>query len=142
MKKEKTKIGFFIALFAIAIVTSSMMVMAYRGSYGEKISEQDGDLCLEMNDAINEIDYRAWLEIKSRNGKSSRLINLITEENFPVFIESRSAFKEGDFERSSELRSSLGLNDGIGLKNGEGFGKLEGRGQMKKVMQSKNIGGR
>jgi len=142
MKKEKNKTGFFIALFAIAIITSSMMVMGYRGSYGENSSEHNEDLCLEMNDAINEMNYQEWLEIKSRSGKSFRLTNLITEENFPVFIESRSAFREGNFERSSELRSSLGLNDGIGLKNGEGFGKLEGRGQNRKVMQSKNIGGR
>jgi hypothetical protein len=128
MKKNKT--GLYFALMAVAVLSLSVMVSSYRGNFEEKSPYYEEERCEEMLDAFNELDYEAWRELMTMNSRHSKVLDVINEENFYLFVEAHRAGKNGEYEIANAIRSELGLNNGVGLKNGEGFGKMNGLGKM------------
>ncbi len=138
---RKDKAGIFIALMAVAILSLSVMVTAYRGNFEEKSPYYDEGRCDEMLDAFDENDYEAWRELMALNNRNSKVLEVVDEENFHLFVEAHRAGKNGEYEVANELRTELGLNNGIGPKNGEGFGKMNGHGEMTMQGKGRGVGG-
>ena len=70
------------------------------------------DCSSEKFDAIQEGGFEVWRD--SMNGKG-RVLEVVNEDNFSIFQESREAAKAGDYEKARELRGELGL--GVGGRN-------------------------
>ena len=138
---KKNKAGLFFVLMTVAILSLSVMVSAYRGNFEEKSPYYEEGRCDEMLDAFDEFDYESWRELMTMNNRKSRVLEVVNEENFHVFVEAHRAGKNGDYETANALRAELGLNNGVGLKNGEGFGKMNGHGQMTMKGEGRGVGG-
>jgi len=127
MKNSKT-----IAMFAIMLVGVGMLgglASAYRGDMstpGPYFSEERHEL---MENAFESNDYDAWYELMTEDGRHPRVVDVITEENFPIFVEIHEARESGDYETAAELRSDLGLGIGQGMHKGAGTGQ-PGTGQQ------------
>ena len=113
MKNSKT-----IAMFAIMLVGIGLLggtVSAYRGDMaqrGPNFSEERHEL---MENAFESNDYDAWYELMAENGRHSRVMDVVTAENFQKFAEIHEAIKNGDYETAAEIREELGLGLGKGM---------------------------
>ncbi len=138
---RKDKAGLFFALMAVALLSLSVMVTAYRGNFEERSPFYEEGRCTEMLDAFEELDYEAWKELMTLNGRNSRVLHVVNEDNFHLFAEAHKAGKNGDYETANALRAELGLNNGLGLENSEGFGKMNGFGEMALKGKGQGVGG-
>lgn len=73
--------------------------------------------------ALNAKDYAAWKEAIGSSGSESKLADVITEENFSLYVDMHEAMKSGDFEKAKEIREDLGLSEGHSF--GTGFGMMK-----------------
>lgn len=112
-----------IALLGVGIVS------AYHGDalvQGPNYSDERHDA---MEEAFANLDYAAWVELMSEDGRHPRVLDVVTEDNFAVFVEAHEAMLDGDLETAEELRAELGLGLGNGFGNGSGHhGKGMGQG--------------
>lgn len=115
--ENKKMLGVF-ALGLVALLGVSLVV-AYQGDYSVKGPNYSEDRHVMMQEA----DYDAWVVLMTESGRHPRVLDVVTEENFEIFVEAREAGLAGDFERAAELRAELGLGSGLGPKDGTGFGK-------------------
>ena len=109
---KKTAIFGLLALMIVGMVFSTSIVSAYRGDYsvqGPNYNEERHEL---MENAFETLDYNAWSELMTEDGRHPRIVNVVTEENFELFIQAHEAGKAGDSETASALRAELGLNNG------------------------------
>ncbi|MBU1855332.1 MAG: hypothetical protein KKF89_06415, partial [Nanoarchaeota archaeon] len=114
--KKKTIFG-MLAILLVGLLTIGL-VSAYRGDpkvQGPNYSEERHEA---MEDAFESQDYNAWYDLMAENGRNTRVMNVVTEDNFAIFAQAHEAAKNGDFETAQELRAELGL----GLGNGQGSG--------------------
>ncbi|MDD3896800.1 MAG: hypothetical protein PHU04_03090 [Candidatus Peribacteraceae bacterium] len=90
----------------------------------------------EILQAIESGDYNAWKALmEEKPGRDSRMLEMITEENFAIFAAMHEKMKAGDKEGVEALRTQLGIeapggkfDAGEGWKNGMMRGKRgEGR---------------
>lgn len=123
---KKTAIFGLLALMVVGMVFSTSLVSAYRGDYsveGPNYNEERHEL---MENAFDTLDYNAWYELMTEDGRHPRVVDVVTESNFETFVQAHDAGKSGDLETASSLRDELGLNNGKGPKDGTGFGKGQG----------------
>ena len=118
--KDKKMLSVF-ALGMIALLGISF-VAAYQGNYSIVGPDYSEDRHEAMEQAFENLDYHSWVALMTESGRSPRVLDVVTEDNFSIFAEAHEARKLGDLERASELRAELGLNNGIGPKDGTGFG--------------------
>ncbi len=127
-KMKKTAIFGILAILLVGLLTVGL-VSAYR----EDPSVQGPDYSEErheaMEDAFESLDYDAWYNLMAENGRSTKVMGVVTEDNFAIFAQAHEAAENGDFETSAALRAELGLNNGNGPRDGTGFGKGKGMGQ-------------
>lgn len=138
---KKTAIFGLLALMIVGMVFSTSIVSAYRGDYsvqGPNYNEERHEL---MENAFETLDYNAWSELMTEDGRHPRIVNVVTEENFELFIQAHGAGKAGDSETASALRAELGLNNGNGPKNGSGYGRSREDWQGKRMQQNNFIDG-
>ena len=121
MKTNKKMLGIF-AVFAIALLGVGMVV-AYQGNPDVQGPNYSEDRHIAMEEAFDNLNYDAWYELMSENQHRGKIMDVITEENFETFIESRNAMREGNFELAKELNAELGIGQGKRLG---GEGHLEG----------------
>ena len=128
--KNKRMFSLF-ALGAIALLGVGF-VAAYQGDYSTRGPDYSDERQDAIHDAFNNLNYDAWVVLITESGRSSRVLSVVTEENFATFVEAHEAGEMGDSDRAAELRSNLGLNNGIGPRDGTGFGDKKGmrRGSM------------
>ena len=113
------KIGIFLVLGLLLVVG---LVSAYKGDYttqGPNFSEERHEL---MQQAFDTGDYDAWVDLMSQDGRTPRVLEIVNEDNFDLFVQAHEAGIAGDSETAKELRAQLGLNNGVGPKDGAGFG--------------------
>ncbi len=135
---KKTAIFGLLALMVVGMVFSTSLVSAYRGDYsveGPNYNEERHEL---MENAFDTLDYNAWYELMTEDGRHPRVVDVVTESNFETFVQVHDAGKSGDLETASALRAELGLNNGHGPKDGTGFGKGRGNamGQGQRMQQN------
>lgn len=108
--KNKLIAGIF-AMFFVGILFSTS-ALAYRGNYEEKSPYFDEETCV-MQDAT----FDEWYDLMSQRDRKPRVLSVVNEENYHLFVEARETAKSGDFEKASALREEIGLLNGQGMKN-------------------------
>lgn len=107
-----------LVVMAVIAILSVSMAFAYRGNYESTSPNYSEASCTEMSEAFESNDYAAWKQLMSDKGVNSRVLQLVNEDNFHVFVEAREAGKSGNYKLSQQLRAELGLNNGIAPKDG------------------------
>jgi len=135
--KKKNLFGLF-ALAVVGILISTIVVSAYRGDYTVKGPYCDEERHELMETAFETGDYDAWYELMTENGRTPRVVEVVTPENFALFAEAHQAAEDGDYERAAEIRAELGLNNGFGPRDGTGRrgGMGQGKGQGQGMQQN------
>lgn len=139
--KKATIFGLSVLMFVV-LVFSMNYVSAYRGDYtirGPNCNEERHEA---MEDAFESLDYAAWHELMTDNGRHPRVVDVVTESNFETFVQAHKAGENGDHETAMALRTELGLNNGRGPGDGTGHGRgmdYLGRRYKKQRMQQNNF---
>ena len=125
-KMEKKTMFSLLALMIVGALFLTSMANAYRGDYSVKGPNYDEERHLAMENAFESLDYDAWKELMTENGRNPRVLDVVTEDNFKTFVQAHQAGINGDSETASALRAELGLNNGMGhrrgMRNGIGQG--------------------
>ena len=78
--------------------------------------------CEDMKNAFDNNNYYEWKSIVEVKGSKGRVLELVNENNFELFVEAREAKLSGDLDKYNEIRSELGFGNkemnGEGYKNG------------------------
>ena len=126
MEKKIFAVG---ALLFAGILISSL-AMAYQGDSSVKGPEFSDERHVAMQDAFAEGDYEAWYDLMVETGRSPRILEVITEDNFDDFVEAKELAMDGDLSALNELKAELGLGlgqmkhgGGVALGKGQGLGK-------------------
>ena len=136
---KKTVIMGLLALLVVGAVFSTSIASAYRGDYTTQGPNYDEERHELMEEAFDTLDYDAWYALMTEDGRHPRVVDVVTEENFDVFIQAHEAGINGDHEEAFALRTELGLNNGYGPKDGTGFGKGMGQGRGQRMQQNSFI---
>ncbi len=127
---ERKNIFGILGLALVGILLSAVFVSAYRGDPTQTGPYYNPEKHEEMMNAFENMDYETWVELMTRDGKSPRILEVVNEDNFDLFIEMRNAMIADDINRANELRMELGLGQGMMKQQGKGFGGGKGmRGQ-------------
>lgn len=110
-----------LSLFIVGMIIATGFVSAYRGDYSIKGPEFSEELHQEMTSAFQDLDYAKWYELMTENGRHSRVLEIVTEENFEKFVQAHNAGLTGDYQTANEIRAELGLNNGNGPRDGTGY---------------------
>ena len=125
---NKKTLGIFgvlaISLFAVS------MVFAYQGDpnvQGPNHSEERHDA---MQESLDNLDYQAWYDLMTEDGRYPKILDVITEDNFDEFVEARQEALDGNSDALKEFKASLGLGLGqMNHGNNEALGKYQGQGE-------------
>ncbi len=126
--KQATIFG-LLALMVVGLVATTGLVSAYRGDYSVKGPDCNEERHEAMENAFESLDYDAWYQLMTENGRHPRVVDVVTEDNFETFVQAHEAGENGDYETAAELRAELGLNKGNGPRDGTGHGKGMGQGK-------------
>ncbi len=126
------KIGLF-AFMVVGLIVSTGIVSAYRGDYSVQGPNYSEDRHEAMDDAFDTLDYDAWYQLMTADGRMPRVVEVVTESNFELFAQAHEAAENGDLELAAELRAELGLNNGMGPRDGTGHGKGMGQGSRQSM---------
>jgi hypothetical protein len=55
-------------------------------------------------------DYDAWYALMTENGKTPKIVEIITKDNFAKFSEATKLFKDGNKEEAAKIFQELGLD--------------------------------
>jgi len=80
----------------------------------------------EVKKAFEAKDYEAWKTIITQDGRTPKILETITEENFDRLVEMHELKKEGKYEEAKEIRDELGLKDKKGCRGNKDRGNREG----------------
>lgn len=62
-----------------------------------------------INSAFESEDYGAWVAAMTSGGREPRMLQFVTEENFPTLVELHKARQAGDSEQVQALQEHLGF---------------------------------
>ena len=128
---KKTNMIGMMALFVVGMVLSAGAVSAYRGDYSTEGPNFTPERHEEMQQAFEDMDYESWYNLMTEDGRHPRVVDVVNEDNFDLFIQAHDAGTSGDAETAAAIRAELGLNNGMGPKDGTGFKQGGSSGQMK-----------
>jgi repressor of nif and glnA expression len=112
---------------SIALVLILGVVFAYQGNFSTQGPNYSEDRHEAIEQAINNKDYTTWFELMTNEGRTPKVTQLVTEENFEKFIQMHNAQISNDIATAQKLRTELGL----GAKNGTGKNmNQKGNGKM------------
>jgi hypothetical protein len=115
-----------VAIFTIAIL--AMGVFAFQGAGRFQIDEetlaQMEETRTNIEEAIENADFETWKNLVEETPMGDKMLEKITEDNFPTLVELHNKMKE-----VKELREELGIEMpmgkmGKGMKNGFHRGKM------------------
>lgn len=90
-----------------------------------------------IRDAVEAGDYDAWYAAMKEIEKP-RPIDVVTEDNFDIFVQMHEAREAGDFDKAEELAEELGLERGF--ENCMRGHYNVGKGQMGQCMRGQRRG--
>ncbi len=125
---KKKNVLSILALLVVGLVATTGIVNAYRGDYSVKGPNYTEERYEAIENAFESLDYDAWYELMTKDGRHPRIVDVVTEDNFATFVEAHEAAQNGDSETALALRAELGLNNGNGPRDGTGYGISQGRG--------------
>ncbi len=129
IKMKKLTIFSLMAIMAVGLVMTTGLASAYRGDYSVNGPEYSEERHTAMKQSFDTLDYDTWYELMTENGRHPRVLDIVTEDNFDIFVQAHDAGINGDYETAAELRAQLGLNNGNGPMDGTGYGKGSGSGR-------------
>lgn len=137
---KKATIFVVSALMVMAVIFSFTQVNAYKGNSAVKGPDYSDERHAAMEKAFDEQDYDAWKTLMTENGRTPKVVEIITKDNFAKFAQAHVAAENGDFETANALRAELGLGNGMrmGQRDGSGLGKRDGSGKMNAKGKGKN----
>ena len=104
--KKNTIIG-MMALFVVGMIISVGAVSAYRGDYSVEGPNYTPERHEEMQQAFEDEDYESWYNLMTKDGRHPRVVDVVTEENFDLFIQAHDAGKSGQSETAAAIRAEL-----------------------------------
>ena len=126
----KKTLGIF-AVLAVSLLAVSM-VFAYQGDPNVQGPNHSEERHEAMQDAFDNLDYQAWYDLMTEDGRHPKIVNVITEDNFDEFVEARNDGTLKEFRESLDLglgQMKHGNGEALGQGQGKGQGKGLGRGQ-------------
>ncbi len=131
IKNKKVLIGMLVLVGAVGAGVYS--ANAYQGDYTKHGPNYTEERHSEMTKAFESNNYEAWKaqmeeNMKSRNGRGGRVLEVINKDNFAKFSEAHKLGIAGDREGADKIRAELGLRTSDGKRDGHGYGKGERRG--------------
>jgi hypothetical protein len=112
MKNTTLRIGILALILGITAI-SVESAFAYKGDPATKGPNYSVERHTAMLKAFENKDYTAWKNLMQSKGKVTQVI---TEANFPKFVEAHNLALQGKTVEAQKIRQELGL----GLKNGTG----------------------
>ncbi len=113
-------------ILAIVIVASVglVAVSAFRGDTSVQGPNYDSDIHEQMEAAMDDGDYEAWVSIRKENGLPirGRMFSAVNEDNFDLFVQMHEANMAGDYETAAGIRTELGFGTGHHGRHGTGTG--------------------
>ena len=73
--------------------------------------------------AIQNNDYNAWLQAITVNGKTPKIAEKITQDNFATYVQLQQAIQNKDWATAKTLSAQLGINMPVKNPGFRGFGK-------------------
>ncbi|MFA5855891.1 MAG: hypothetical protein WC867_00910 [Candidatus Pacearchaeota archaeon] len=101
-----------ISILAVALLIGSGLVLAYQGDPTKKGPNYSEERHVAMEKAMDNLDYEAWYSLMTENTNHPRVVDVVTKENFPKFVEAHNAIEAGDLDKANEIRKELGLGQG------------------------------
>lgn len=128
------------SLMAVGVVAmGAVTAFAYQGDPNIKGPNYTPERHAAMTRSFEAQDYNSWKKLVANN--KGKVKDLITEENFPKFVEARNAALAGDTEKAKEIRAELGLGLRNGTGQGQGLGKNRGNERQGDCGQRRDFGG-
>ncbi|MGV8163091.1 MAG: hypothetical protein ACP5N2_07200 [Candidatus Nanoarchaeia archaeon] len=137
--KNKIVVGIF-GLFIVSVLAFAGLTYAYRGDATVQGPNYDADVHEQLELALENNDYDAWLKIRQDNNlpMNGRMFQVINKDNFEKYAQMHEANEEGDYETANAIRAELGLGQGMmkrGIGQGNGKGMGTGNSQAQGSMQ-------
>ncbi|HSQ42507.1 MAG TPA: hypothetical protein VLM37_09530 [Fibrobacteraceae bacterium] len=119
-------------LILIALSATLSMAQTNKASMTRHTQAEWSAHHAKIEAAIAAKDYKVWkTEHDAFAPAGNPLSHVVTAENFPKFIEMRTARLAGDFTKANQLRTELGLRAmGAGYGQGHGQGWRSGKHQQ------------
>ena len=122
---NKTIIGVGVATLILAAAATT--AFAYQGDATKRGPNYTPERHTAMTAAITTGNYAAW---KQLNIAGTRVATVVTQDNFPKFVEMWKLEQAGKYQEASVIRAQLGLGQGMhsGRASGSGMGRGMHRG--------------
>lgn len=112
-----------LGIFGLVGLLAMTLVFAYQGDPNVEGPNFSEDRHEEMEKAFDSLDYEAWKEIMTENGRNPRIVDVVNEDNFGEFVEAREAALNGDKSALIEFMESNGFGP-EGMNHGEKQGRM------------------
>jgi len=121
MKTSKKTVAAILVAWLVATLTLSW-VSAYKWDPSVQGPNSTPERHEAMTNAFETSNYDAWVALMEGKG---RVKDVVTAENFDVFVQAHNLAASGDLEWAKALRAELGLGlkDGSNKGNGKGMNK-------------------
>lgn len=96
---------------------------AYRGDYTQVGPNHTEEREVEMEKIFETKDYDAWVELMTQDGRRPGVVDKISEEDFPAFVQAHELAEQGDTAGAEKIRQELGLGQGERKGNGNSAGQ-------------------
>lgn len=81
--------------------------LAYRGDFSRQGPNYTPDFEAKMTDVMTRGDYEAWRGLIREKVGSTKMVRVITKENFSKFTEAWRLAKEGKIKEANNIRKQL-----------------------------------
>lgn len=120
LNMKKILLGITTAI-AVGLMATTAIASAYQGDPTTQGPNYDADLHDLKVDAFESGDYAVWKDLMEQSGARGRVLEVVNEDNFDVFVQAHNAALDGDLELAAQLRAEIGLNNGNGPADGTGY---------------------
>lgn len=122
MNLKRIMIVGVVALFSVVFFSQAVFAQGFYNP--QKIEKLQTMLQKhqKIQEAIEKGDFDLWKSAVSINGNSPKVLEKITAENFPSFVQAHKLMQEGKSAEAQKIMESLGFNN-PGQKLGKNIGK-------------------
>ena len=124
MKNKLIVLGTLAVALLGVIAFTTREADAYRGDYTQVGPNHTEEKEAEMEKIMESKDYDAWVKLMTQDGRTPGVVNKISKEDFPAFVQAHQLADEGKTEEANAIRQELGLGQGERNGNGQGNGSV------------------
>lgn len=116
--------SFMIVMAFLALGTNADELKSPENIKGTCFSEERH---AQMEEVLASRDYQTFVNAISQDHRGGRILEFVTEETFPKFLEMHDLIEEGDIDGAEAIAEELGLPRGMMGKRGFGNGEHNGK---------------